>query len=218
MGRSPVPGSHGSADTGCLALSTALRQPGVVPKNPRMECGEGKPRRADARVHPGRRPGEHQAVHLLPVLTMDQPEPRPIEFSNAVRLSGRQWVGIALFGVAFLLVAPDLWKRLEPFDLEADYRMPHELNNDYWLFERYASLAAQRYDTLIIGDSVVWGEYAKRDETLSHYLSKECGADRFANLGLDGAHPLALTGLIRHYAGRVAGRNVVLECNPLWLS
>src|SRR5262249_8526772 len=46
----------------------------------------------------------------------------------------------------------------------------------------------------------------------------EAGKERFANLGLDGAHPLALGGLVRHYAGAIVGRNVVVECNPLWLS
>ena len=37
--------------------------------------------------------------------------------------------------------------------------MPHELSNDYWLFQRYADLAAAQSDMVILGDSVVWGEY-----------------------------------------------------------
>ena len=41
---------------------------------------------------------------------------------------------------------------------------------------------------------------------------------RFANLGLGGAHPLALAGLIEHYAGGVHGKRVVVLCNTLWLS
>jgi hypothetical protein len=34
---------------------------------------------------------------------------------------------------------------------------------------------------------------------------------------LDGAHPLALHGLIEHYAAGVMGKNVVLHCNPMWM-
>src|SRR5262249_6077716 len=39
-----------------------------------------------------------------------------------------------------------------------------------------------------------------------------------ANLGLNAAHPLALEGLVTHYAPAIAGKNVILHCNPLWMS
>src|SRR5579872_2496863 len=90
-----------------------------------------------------------------------------IAFSNAVCLSGRQWIGIALFAVVLVIAAPIVWKQFEAFTLEPDYRVPHELSNDYWLYERYADLAAQHHDTLVIGDSVIWGEYVTRQQTLS---------------------------------------------------
>jgi hypothetical protein len=96
--------------------------------------------------------------------------------------------------------------------------MPHDLSNDYWLYQRFVELAAQHYDTLLVGDSVVWGEYVTGQETLSHYLNVLAGQERYANLGLDGAHPLALQGLIEHYAGSIAHKNVLLQCNPLWMS
>ena len=142
----------------------------------------------------------------------------PIALSNGIRLNGRQWLGLGLFGVVLLVFAPSLWSRAETLTLEPDYRMPHDLSNDYWLYARVAGLAAERYDTLLIGDSVIWGEYVTREETLSHYLNERAGAERFANLGLDGAHPLALGGLVEFYAESVSGKNVLLECNPLWMS
>jgi len=142
----------------------------------------------------------------------------PIVFSNSIRLSGRQWIFVWLFAVTFVMLAPAAWTRFEDFTLEPDYRIPYELSNDYWLYERFAALAVREYDTLVIGDSVIWGAYVKRQETLPHYLNREAGKERFANLGLDGAHPLALTGLVQHYAGSVRNRKVVLECNPLWMS
>ncbi len=70
----------------------------------------------------------------------------------------------------------------------------------------------------MIGDSVIWGEYVTRHETLSHYLNELAGRERYANLGLDGAHPLALGGLVEFYADEVSGKNILLQCNPLWMS
>ncbi len=138
--------------------------------------------------------------------------------SNSIRLTGREWLLVGLFTALLASFAPWVWTKVEKFDLEPDYRMPHDLSNDYWLYARFARLAADRYDTLLLGDSVVWGEYTNRHETLSHYLNEQVGREQFGNLGLDGAHPLALSGLIEYYAGSVSGKNVVLQCNPLWLS
>ncbi len=138
--------------------------------------------------------------------------------SNSFRLSIRQWLVVGLFSMLVVVVAPRLWKQVESFPLEPDYRIPHELANDYWLYERFAGMAADHYDTVLLGDSVIWGEYVTRDQTLSSYLNKLAGKERFANLGLDGAHPLALAGLVEHYAKAVKDKNVVLQCNPLWMS
>jgi hypothetical protein len=140
------------------------------------------------------------------------------EVSNAIWLTGRQWIGVGLFTLAMVLFTPSLWKQVEKFDLEPDYRIPHDLSNDYWLYARYARLAAAKYDTLLIGDSVIWGEYVTREQTLAHYLNEQLGQERFANLGLDGAHPLALSGLLEHYARAISEKNVVLFCNVLWMS
>ena len=141
-----------------------------------------------------------------------------VAFSNGIRLTSREWLVVGFFGALLIVFAPAVWKQVEKFPLEPDYRMPHELSNDYWLYERFAGLAAERHDTVLLGDSVIWGEYVTRQDTLSHRLNELVGEDRIANLGLDGAHPLALTGLVEHYAGSIAGKNVVLHCNPLWLS
>jgi hypothetical protein len=138
-------------------------------------------------------------------------------FSNAVRLSGREWLAVGVFTVMLFLL-PSAWKQWEPLPRDPDYRMPHDLSNDYWLYERLADQASQRDDAVLLGDSVVWGEYVAPGGTLSHYLNRLAGAEHYANLGLDGAHPLALLGLVRHYAGSISGKQVVLHCNPLWLT
>jgi hypothetical protein len=152
------------------------------------------------------------SVNGLPV------KPGPIALSNGIRLTGRQWLGLGVFAAFILVFAPSLWQRAETFALEPDYRIPHDLSNDYWLFERFAGLAAGHYATLLLGDSVVWGEYVTRQETLAHYLNELAGRERYANLGLDGAHPLALGGLVEFYAQNISDKNVLLHCNPLWMS
>jgi hypothetical protein len=138
--------------------------------------------------------------------------------SHAVRLSGREWIAVLAFLVALLCLVPAAWRRIEPFDPGDDYRLPYELSNDYWHYRRYCRRACAQQRIPVIGDSVVWGHYVAPDETLSHYLNESAGSSRFANLGLDGTHPAALNGLVRHYAGAIQGRPVVLHFNPLWMT
>jgi hypothetical protein len=144
-------------------------------------------------------------------------ELEPRANSNGILLSGREWIIVGLFALALVILAPSLWKRFEAFHPGADYRMPFDLNNDYWLYDRYASLAAGEHDTLVIGDSVIWGRYVTPSQTLSHYLNDLAGKDRFANLGLNGADPVALKGLVEYYGRGITGKNVVLHYNPLWM-
>lgn len=138
--------------------------------------------------------------------------------SNAFALTVRQWIGLAVFAVALHVLAPVAWKRAEKLDAGPDYRIPYDLSADYWLWSRIADQDAATYDTVILGDSVVWGQYVRPDETLSHYLNMHEGAQRYANLGLDGAHPAALAGLIDSYGKSIRGKRVILQCNPLWMS
>ena len=97
-------------------------------------------------------------------------EPGAVAFSNGIRLTGRQWLGLGLFWAMILVLAPAVFNRAEKFALEPDYRIPHDLSQDYWLYECYAGLAADRYDLLLIGDSVVWGEYVTRRELIHRGL------------------------------------------------
>ncbi|MBI3878448.1 MAG: hypothetical protein HY301_00070 [Verrucomicrobia bacterium] len=139
-------------------------------------------------------------------------------FVNEVRLTARQWA-IALGIVSlFVLLTPPLWKKLEHFETGPDYRIPYALSKDYWLYERRAAQFAPT-NIIVLGDSVVWGEYVLPDGTLSHFLNREAGQpDRFVNAGVNGLFPLALEGLVNYYGGPVRGRKVLLHCNPLWMS
>lgn len=138
--------------------------------------------------------------------------------SNAFRLTGRQWLAVGLFAVAIYLLTPVVWQRAEKLETGPDYRLPFELNGDYWLWGRVASQAAATHESLILGDSVVWGVFVKPGETLPHYLNALEGRDRYANLGVNGKQPVALAGLIEHYGSAIKGKEVILHCNPLWMS
>jgi len=138
--------------------------------------------------------------------------------SHEVRLTAGQWVVAALLVAVASVLLPRLWERAEPFAPGPDYRMPYELSSDYWHFSRYARAAAAEGKVLVVGDSVVWGQYVGRHETLAQCLNELAGTPRFANLGVDGMHPAALAGLIAHYGRPIAGRRVLLHCNPLWMS
>ncbi len=143
--------------------------------------------------------------------------------SNAVRLSGRQWgVAAGILVVSFWWV-PTIWEQFEQIDADADYRIPYQLSNDYWLYGRVCRLAVSQGKTPVVGDSVVWGQYVPEDETLSHHLNAQAekhggGEARFANLGVDGSHPAALAGMLGYFGDAISSRSVILHCNPLWMT
>jgi len=138
--------------------------------------------------------------------------------SNAVRLSPREWlVAIGLIAVVFIFT-PVVWKRIEPLEVEPDHRLPFSLSSDYWTYSRYARDVGMQDRTLVIGDSVVWGHYVAPDRTLSAHLNALAGERRFANLGVDGIHPVALEGLVRYYGRAITDKRVILHGNLLWMS
>ena len=150
---------------------------------------------------------------------MNTPPTEPTLYAaNAVRLSWKGWlvVGCLLCGIAEGL--PLAWQRLEPLPLPANPRIPFRLGNDYWVFKRYAQHAASAHQTLVLGDSVVWGHYVGKDATLTAHLNRLRGSEQFTNLGVDGIHPAALAGLIDYYGGSLRDRQVLLSCNLLWMS
>ena len=138
--------------------------------------------------------------------------------SNCLRLSLGEWFVAAVVVMVVACLAPTLWQRVEKFEPGPNYRLPYDLSNDYWLYQRYAEWAAERYDTLIVGDSVVWGHYVSKDNTLAAHLNRLVGKERFANLGVDGTHPAALEGLLRYYGRAIENKNVILHLNLLWMS
>jgi hypothetical protein len=118
-----------------------------------------------------------------------------------------------------LLLAPWVWGRSQQFETRRDYRLPYALSNDYWLYNRRVSQVVNQGKVLLLGDSVIWGEYVASDGTWSHFLNGQAGVtDRFVNLGLDGLFPLAQEGLIRYYGRALGHEKILVQFNPLWLT
>ncbi len=145
----------------------------------------------------------------------DSPE---IPFVNEVRLSSRQW-GVVFVILAFVVtLTPSVWKKLERFETGLDYRIPYALSKDYWLYEHRLQ-RLKPTNIVMLGDSVVWGEYVLPNGTWSHFLNQEAGAtDLFVNGGVNGLYPLALDGLIRCYGRPLNRQKVILHCNVLWMT
>src|ERR1041384_2440153 len=124
---------------------------------------------------------------------------RPTEMVNEVWLRPREWAAFGCFLALLLWLFPKFWEKIERFDTPVDYRIPYALSKDYWLYERRARHTPAD-SVFVIGDSVVWGEYVRRDGALSHFLSAEANRPgAFVNGGVNGLFPLALEGLVRDY-------------------
>jgi len=138
--------------------------------------------------------------------------------SNAIRLSGTEWLWTLGICLTVLIGLPLLGTAGEDFAPDADYRLPYRLGYDYHHFRRYSQWAANQYEILMIGDSVLWGNYVTPNNTLTHYLNEQGGRQQFANLAINGIHPIALAGLIEYYGQDITGKKVLLNFNPLWVS
>ena len=138
---------------------------------------------------------------------------------NEVRLNLRQWLTACVITGFIMVLVPQLWKRIERFDTGPDYRIPYELSKDYWLYGRRLRQVVKPDKAVVLGDSVVWGEYVLPDGTLSHFLNQEAGVtDRFINGGLNGLFPLAEEGLINCYSKPLQNQKVIVHFNLLWMT
>ncbi|MFA5028878.1 MAG: hypothetical protein WC713_13485 [Candidatus Methylomirabilota bacterium] len=138
--------------------------------------------------------------------------------SNVERLGLKQWAMVVLIIGAIAWGVPWLWPIPEGFAPSPNYRLPYALNGDYWMFEHWCDYAVKRYPCIMLGDSVLWGTYVKKEETLAQALNQTAGREISANLGVDGLHPAAMAGLIKYYAPALRNTRVIINLNPLWLT
>jgi len=153
----------------------------------------------------------------VPVQPGTAAPPRPTP--NALRLGAAQWSIVGAIVLLFAIVAPLAWERIERFAPGADYRLPYRLSEDYWLYDRFMRHVAGPGRIVLLGDSVVWGEYVLPNGTLSHFLNRATGGrERFVNGGVNGIFPLAMEGLVRYHARALRRARVIVPCNMLWMT
>ena len=136
---------------------------------------------------------------------------------HPMRLSPRELAVVGVLGLVLLAILPRIPFRPKAADVPADYRIPFALSNRYEIYQRFTTLASSQYSVLLLGDSVMWGQCAHQNQTLSHHLNALAGEKRFVNGGLDGMHPVALAELIEHHAPGIQNKTVLLHFDPLWL-
>jgi len=161
-------------------------------------------------------PNSTPAPQATPPISAAQQVPFGV---NEIRLDARQWAIAFLILAMVLTLMPWVWERLERFETGPDYRLPYQLSKDYWLYGRRVGQVVNKDKVLLLGDSVVWGEYVAPDGTLPHFLNQQAGAtNRFVNLGINGLFPLAQEGLIHYYGRSLRHEKIVVQFNLLWLT
>src|ERR1039457_3193117 len=163
---------------------------------------------------------ETPSLAAKPPVVPPAPAGKEVPFGvNEVRLSARQWLVTFVILALVALLRPRVWKRIQRFDTGPDYRIPYELSKDYWLYEQRLDQVAKPGAVIVLGDSVVWGEYVLPNGTLSHFLNQQRDQpDRFINGGINGLFPLAEEGLINYYSGPLRHQKVIVHCNLLWMT
>ena len=138
---------------------------------------------------------------------------------NEMRLTAGQWLIASGILLLVALSTPTIWEKVEQFATGSDYRLPYLLSKDYWLYGRRLREVKDSSQIVLLGDSVVWGEYVLPGGTLSHFLNQQSGqTNRFINGGVNGLFPLAMEGLVQHYGQSLRHRKVIVHCNLLWMT
>ena len=160
-----------------------------------------------------------QPLADLPATASGAGAPRVPFGVNEIRLTARQWAATLILVMLVTLLTPWIWERIERFDTGLDYRIPYDLSKDYWLYGRRLRQVSVPDKVIVLGDSVVWGEYVAPNGTLSHFLDQATGAtNRFINGGLNGLFPLAQEGLVTSYGKSLRHKKLILQCNVLWMT
>jgi hypothetical protein len=149
----------------------------------------------------------------------EKTETAQTQMVNAMRLNFRQCAWAVGILALLLYLTPGIWKLAERFETPPDYRIPYDLSKDYWLYQRRLEDKLDPRSIVMLGDSVVWGEYVLPSGTWTHFLNEQTGqTNQFVNGGVNGLFPLALEGLVDCYGEALRHRKVLLHCNLLWLS
>ena len=140
--------------------------------------------------------------------------------SNSMLLTFKEWFIIVILLFAVSITVYFGWYYWERFEPGKDYRNTcwAERMSDYWAYTRWCRYAREHFDVLLMGDSVIWGQEVRYDQTISHYLNEFLGEEVIVNLGIDGLHMAGINGIVTHYGRYLQDTGIILQFNPLWMS
>lgn len=150
--------------------------------------------------------------------TTDQQPAKGDLREQTLNLNWQEWLIVAAVMLPALYFLPHLNRRAAPILADLNYRTPTALSEDYWLFDQFTKRVDFDDEILVFGDSVIWGEFVPRQETLAQQLIAQRTDRVFRNAAVKGLHPLAMSGLVEDYADGVRNRRVIVHCNPIWMS
>ena len=127
-------------------------------------------------------------------------------------------VAVAAVLVLTLAVLPYAWRKVCRVKLPEHFRLAEPLRDDYYGYRMVADAVCQKYPSVFLGDSVIWGKCVDNDCTLPELVNRELGRDEIGNLAVDGLHPVAMEKLLIDHGGAVRGKRVFLYWNPLWMN
>lgn len=143
-----------------------------------------------------------------------------ISVSNEMILSLREWIiTLILFAVLSTVIYYG-WNKWEKYNPGPDHRETcwAEKQSDYWAYNRWIRYARNHYKLMLIGDSVIWGQEVRCDQTITHYINEYYGREIIANLGNDGLFMAGIDGIVKYYGDNLSNANVLLQLSPLWMS
>ena len=151
---------------------------------------------------------------------MEQKSKKAIPYNaNGLRLSAKELLAVAAaVMVAVLVVLPFWHSRSLKVELPDHFRFSYAYRDDYYLYGHVVKAAAAKYDALFLGDSVIWGMYVNNESTLTECLNRRAGRESYGNIAIDGLHPVAMRTLVKEHGRALAGKQVFLAFNPLWVN
>lgn len=143
-----------------------------------------------------------------------------ISVSNAMILSLKEWIATLALVALINGIIYYGWNSWEKFNPGPDHRETcwAEKQSDYWAYTRWIRYAREHYNVLLLGDSVIWGQEVRNDQTISHYLNEFYGRDIVANLGNDGLFMAGIDGIVKYYGEDLDNANIIVQLSPLWMA
>ena len=134
------------------------------------------------------------------------------------RLRPKATMVIIVLGTLLWTATPALYRQGDSFIAPDGYRTPFQLSDDYWQYDIVGRQWVDEERVLMLGDSVIWGEYVLPNESLPGQLNRDQEELTFANGGVNGLHPLAMLGIVNHFLPTLQNQPVVVHCNLIWMS